>query len=127
MKAIISYCLILFSFCLGSSPAYSQNSNGCAQVTKLTVAVDPPLFPTGPVLGVIEISFASYGNSRKAIEVIVNGVAYSFIPTGSGTLVSDLILQRGTTLTVTVNTYSTTDTAKGKMCSSETRIIEIPA
>lgn len=126
MKTIISF-LIIFTFCQLTSPAYSQHNNGCSQVTKLVVAVDPPVSSTGPVLGVIEIGFTSTGNSRKAIEVIVNGVSHSFIPIGSGTLVSDLILQRGSTLTVTVNTYSTPGTEKGKMCTSETRIIDIPA
>ena len=127
MKTIIAFCLLHFSFCLVCSPVYSQNNNGCVQITNLLVAVDPPVSSIGPVLGVIEISFASNSNSRKVIEVIVNGVAHSFIPAGSGTLVSDLILQRGSTLTVTVNTYNTSDTGKGKICSSETRIVAIPA
>ena len=126
MKTIISFSLIFFAFCMVSSQGYSQNGNGCALITNLVIAVDPPVVSPGPVLGVIEISFASNGNSRKAIEVIINGIAHSFIPVGSGTLVSDLILQPGSTLTVTVNTYSTAEAGKGKICSSVTRIIEIP-
>lgn len=96
------------------------------QITNLVVAVDPPVFYGAPVLVVFEISFASVGNSHKTIEVILNGVANRFIPAGTDTLVSDLILQSGSTLTVTVNTYTSSGRSKGKLCSTETREIIIP-
>jgi hypothetical protein len=112
-----------FSLSLVCSPVYSQNNNECVQITNLLVAVDPPVSSVGPVLGVIEISFASNGNSRKVIEVIVRELRTALFLQAhhAGKY---FILQRGSTLTVTVNTYNKSDTGNGKICSSETRTLQ---
>jgi hypothetical protein len=93
------------------------------QILELYVGLDAPIEELGFAMGGIELTYAVGGDAIKAYEIIINGHVSSWRATGTSTLFIDLLLDKGVSLSVTVNTYSSSEAGKGKLCNTETRFV----
>ncbi len=93
-------------------------------VTAFYVGLDPLVEGFDFAWGAVEVSYSKSGDAWKSFEVIINGQSGSFRAWGTATLVIDLLVPKGVSLTVTFNTYSSPNPGKGKLCFSETKFIE---
>ncbi len=125
MKTFVAIVFFTGSFLFISFPLAAQKAtNGCMEVTAFYAGLDAPVEGFEFAWGAVEISYSVTGDALKSFDVIINGQRGSFRAVGSATLVIDLLLSKGESLSVTLNTYSTPNPGKGKLCYSETKIIE---
>jgi hypothetical protein len=123
MKTAIS--LLIFPLLFFLYPVAAQKATkGCMEVKAFNVGLDPAI-PGAPfALGYVELSYSVGDGGQKSYELIINGERGAFTAVGTATLVIDLIMPIGESLTVTLNTYSSSNPGKGKLCISQSKFVE---
>lgn len=125
MKTAIALCLFIFSLLFFFSPVAAQKATkGCMEVKAFNAGLDPAVPGAAFALGFVELSYSVGDGGQKSYELIINGDRGAFTAVGTATLVIDLILPIGESLSVTLNTYSSSFPGKGKLCLSQTKFFE---